>query len=183
MNEVGGAARAENARGAGWARSVQPNGGDIVHAHAGLPCSRLEALANLPQADRRPLGGERRVLAQACDEKSLVRADDGVVNGGAAKVDSAATLLLSAAGLQHGAEIIRIARQLNPRIRVLARTAYIAERPALKGAGADQVFSGEEKVAVAMMESMLRALGATPEQIDQERERIDRELSALDEDV
>ncbi|HVX11963.1 MAG TPA: cation:proton antiporter [Pirellulales bacterium] len=101
----------------------------------------------------------------------------------AAQVDSAGTLLLSAAGLENGAEIIRIARQLNPRIRVLARTAYIAERPSLKRAGADVVFSGEEKVAIAMMESMLRALGATPEQIDRERERIDRDLSAVDQDA
>jgi CPA2 family monovalent cation:H+ antiporter-2 len=93
-----------------------------------------------------------------------------------AGVDSAGSLILSAAGLQAGAEVIRLARGLNPAIRILARAAYVRESPALHQAGAEYVFSGEGEVALAMTEAILRSLGATPEQIDRERERVHREL-------
>jgi len=43
-------------------------------------------------------------------------------------------------------------------------------------AGADVVFTGEGEVALTMTEFILRQLGATPEQIDRERERIRQDL-------
>ena len=43
-------------------------------------------------------------------------------------------------------------------------------------AGADEVFAGEGEVVLAMTGSILRELGATPEQMDEERERIRTEL-------
>jgi hypothetical protein len=43
--------------------------------------------------------------------------------------------------------------------------------------GADRVFSGEGEVALAMTETILADLGATPEQIDRERARVHEELS------
>ena len=89
-----------------------------------------------------------------------------------AGVDRAATLILSAAGVQGGEEVIRLARELNPKVRVLVRSAYLRDIPALREAGATHVFSGEGEVALAMTESMLRELGAIPEQIDRERERV-----------
>jgi CPA2 family monovalent cation:H+ antiporter-2 len=46
----------------------------------------------------------------------------------------------------------------------------------MRRAGADVVFSGEGEVALAMTEFMLRQLGATPEQMDRERDRIRHEL-------
>jgi K+:H+ antiporter len=82
---------------------------------------------------------------------------------------SAGSLILSAAGMQASTEVIRLARELNPAIRILARAAYVRESPALHQAGAEYVFSGEGEVALAMTEAILRALGATPEQIDRER--------------
>jgi K+:H+ antiporter len=93
-----------------------------------------------------------------------------------AGVDSAGSLILSAAGLQASAEVIRLARVLNPAIRILARAAYVRDSPALHQAGAEYVFSGEGEVALAMTEALLRSLGATPEQIDRERDRVHRDL-------
>jgi monovalent cation:H+ antiporter-2, CPA2 family len=90
----------------------------------------------------------------------------------AAGVERAASLILGASGLRAPQEIIRMARELNPDLRVLVRSAYLHERAALLAAGADLVFSGEGEVALAMTESVLQALGATPEQIDRERERL-----------
>ncbi len=89
----------------------------------------------------------------------------------------AATLILGSAGMTSGTEVIRAARQLNPGVRVLARAPYLRDVAALKEAGADTVYSGEGEVALAFIEDILDALGATPEQIDRERARAHAELS------
>ncbi len=68
----------------------------------------------------------------------------------AAGVERAAALLISSSGLRNAEEIIRLARELNPRIRVLVRCAYLREMPPLRKAGANGVFSGEGEVALAM---------------------------------
>ncbi|MFO0877448.1 MAG: cation:proton antiporter [Gemmataceae bacterium] len=94
----------------------------------------------------------------------------------AAGVDSAAALLLTSSGLRNAAEMIRLARELNPGIRVAVRCTYLREKAGLLQAGADEVFTGEGEVALAMTESFLWRLGATPEQIDRERTRIRTEL-------
>jgi hypothetical protein len=73
-------------------------------------------------------------------------------------------------------EVIREARDLNESIRVLARTAYVREVPTLKAAGAEVVFSSEGELALAFTEAVLRELGATPEQIDRERDRVRSEV-------
>jgi CPA2 family monovalent cation:H+ antiporter-2 len=95
-----------------------------------------------------------------------------------AGVAEAGSLILSASGLTHGAEIIRLARELNPEIRVLARANYVAEIAPLRRAGADAVFSGEGELALAFTVAVLGDLGATAEQIDRERERVHQELVA-----
>ena len=56
------------------------------------------------------------------------------------------------------------------------RTSYLHERTAVRLAGADSVFTGEGEVAFAMTEFVLRELGATPEQVDRERERLRADL-------
>jgi monovalent cation:H+ antiporter-2, CPA2 family len=94
----------------------------------------------------------------------------------AAGVERAAALLLTSSGLHAPEEAVRIARECNPRIRVLARATYLREVPALRRAGADTVFSGEGEVALTMTEFMLRQLGATDEQIDRAGDRIRNEL-------
>jgi len=94
----------------------------------------------------------------------------------AAGVAEAAGFILSSAGMSGGAEMIRLVRQLNPEIRILARAAFVRELPELRLAGAEAIFSGEGEVALAFTEEVLRELGATPEQIDRERQRVRTEL-------
>src|SRR5262249_3479750 len=85
-----------------------------------------------------------------------------------AGVAHAGSLILTSAGMEHSAEVIRAARELNPRLRVLARVGYLQELPTLKSAGANTVYSGEGEVALAFVEDILHGLGATPDQIDRE---------------
>jgi CPA2 family monovalent cation:H+ antiporter-2 len=95
---------------------------------------------------------------------------------GAASIATAGALILGSAGMANSTEVIRMARGLNPEIRVLARAPYLRDIPSLKDAGANAVYSGEGEVALAFIEDILDSLGATPEQIDRERERAHREL-------
>jgi len=94
----------------------------------------------------------------------------------AAGVASAGSLILGSAGMPNGTEVLRMARRANPAIRVLARTSYLRDVPAMQAAGADSVYSGEGEVALAFIEDLLDRLGATAEQIDRERARAHREL-------
>jgi CPA2 family monovalent cation:H+ antiporter-2 len=94
----------------------------------------------------------------------------------AAHTARAGALILGSAGMTDGTEVIRIARTMNPNIRVLARAPYLRDAQALQAAGANAVYSGEGEVALAFIEDILDSLGATPEQIDRERERARREL-------
>ena len=106
------------------------------------------------------------------------------VYGDATRVDTleaagaadASTLILTSAGMTSAAEVIRGARQLNQKIQVLARAAYLRDLPDLQKAGADRIFSGEGEVALGLVETILERLGATAEQIDRERDRAHREL-------
>ncbi|HYB96751.1 MAG TPA: cation:proton antiporter [Vicinamibacterales bacterium] len=93
-----------------------------------------------------------------------------------AGVDGANTLILTSAGMANSSEVIRAARETNPRIRVLARAPYLRDLAELREAGADTVFAGEGEVALAFVEDLLSRLGATAEQIDRERARAHTEL-------
>jgi CPA2 family monovalent cation:H+ antiporter-2 len=94
----------------------------------------------------------------------------------AARVSHVGSLIMTSAGMGHSADVIRMARDLNPAIRVLARAAYLRDLPELLKAGADTVFTGEGEVALAFTESILHRIGATPEQIDRERSRAHTDL-------
>jgi CPA2 family monovalent cation:H+ antiporter-2 len=98
---------------------------------------------------------------------------DTLKSAGAAQ---AGDIVLSSAGMHGSEEVIRVARELNPDIRVLARSNYVRELPALRSAGAEKVFASEAEVALAFTVAILQELGATPEQIDRERERVYVEL-------
>jgi CPA2 family monovalent cation:H+ antiporter-2 len=87
----------------------------------------------------------------------------------------AGTLIVS--GADTGSpDIIKGARSINPRVHIFVRGNYLRDVPALRNAGAEQVFAGEGEVALAMTEAVLRRLGATPDQIDRERDRVRGEL-------
>jgi monovalent cation:H+ antiporter-2, CPA2 family len=94
----------------------------------------------------------------------------------AAGAAHAGTVILTSAGMGDAAEVIRIARALNPKVQVLARAAYLRDLAEMQKAGADRVFTGEGEVALGLIETILERLGATAEQIDRERERAHREL-------
>jgi CPA2 family monovalent cation:H+ antiporter-2 len=95
----------------------------------------------------------------------------------AASVATAGILILGSAGMADSAEVIRMARAANPQVRVLARAAYLRDLGPLREAGANKVYSGEGEVALAFIEDILDSLGATPEQIDNERARAHEELA------
>jgi CPA2 family monovalent cation:H+ antiporter-2 len=87
----------------------------------------------------------------------------------------AGTLIVS--GADTGApETIRSARDLNEDVQIFVRAAYLRDVPALRAAGAQHVFSGEGEVALTMTEAVLQRLGATPDQIDRERQRVHEAL-------
>jgi monovalent cation:H+ antiporter-2, CPA2 family len=111
-------------------------------------------------------GGMAAVYGDASREESLK----------AAGIDRAVVLVLSAANLPGSQEVIRLARELNPAIRVFARANFLRETVNLKRAGADVTFADEGEVALSMIDVLLRQLGATGEQIDRERDRIRGEL-------
>ena len=97
---------------------------------------------------------------------------DTLITGG---IRHAGTLIVS--GTDTGAaEIIRVARSLNPSVRTFARGAFLRDVASLSKAGAQQVFTGEGEVALAMTEAVLRQLGATPEQVERERARARVEI-------
>ncbi len=93
-----------------------------------------------------------------------------------AGIARAASLILSASGSATSTEAIRAAREINPGVYVIARADFLAQAESLRAAQADEVFSGEGELALAITGSVLRHLGATPGQLDEERERIRTEL-------
>jgi monovalent cation:H+ antiporter-2, CPA2 family len=100
-----------------------------------------------------------------------------------AGIEKAQILILSASSVEQGKEIISEAKRMSPKIKVIARTAYLREADELIEAGADSVLSGEGEVALSMTENILQSFGATGEQIDRERARIRREFFAKPEDT
>ena len=115
--------------------------------------------------------------------RELRQSGTSAIYGDARHVDALVTAGLRHAGtlIISGADtgspdIIRGAREINGNVHIFVRGAYLRDVPALKGAGAEQVFAGEGEVALAMTEAVLRRLGATAEQIDRERARVREEL-------
>jgi CPA2 family monovalent cation:H+ antiporter-2 len=90
----------------------------------------------------------------------------------AAGLKRAAALFLTAANLEGAGQLIRSARELKPDLRVFVRAEYMRDVSALRKAGASTVVSAEGEVALAMASALLDDLGASPEQIEKERDRV-----------
>ena len=90
----------------------------------------------------------------------------------ASGIRDAVALIVSGPTAAESAEIIRVGRSMNPKLRVLTRSNYLRDTIPMRAAGADEVFSGEGEVALAMTEYILDSVGATPEQMDRERQRV-----------
>lgn len=90
--------------------------------------------------------------------------------------------LFFTADIAPNAEAIAFAHELNPNLHVLARARYTADVDTWREAGADQVVVSEVEVALAMIEHLLVRLGASPEAIDHERDRVRAKLCPITRD-
>ncbi len=92
-----------------------------------------------------------------------------------AGIASAHSFILSA-DVEDAAEIIRYARQLNPKLNIFARCAHLRDAAALKQAGANVVAAGEAEVGVALAEAVTATdavdYRAAMEQRDAVRQRL-----------
>jgi CPA2 family monovalent cation:H+ antiporter-2 len=111
--------------------------------------------------------GTQAVYGDASRKETLVEAG----------IADAVSLFLTAP-VEVDSDAVRRARELNPDLFVAARCQFLRDVEKLRKSGADAAFSGEGEVALAMTEFMLTRLGATPEQIDRERERIHETIRA-----
>ena len=116
----------------------------------------LETVRRLKAFDVRAIYGDA-VRPDILLEAGIKGADNLILTSGASRVDE---------------EIVRQAKELNPNIAILARSQYVRELPKLHRAGAEDVFSAEGEVALAFTARILERLGATGEQIDRERARV-----------
>jgi monovalent cation:H+ antiporter-2, CPA2 family len=94
----------------------------------------------------------------------------------AAGIERAVALFLTASALEHSVEMITNARRINPSLRVYVRAQYLREVDPLRRAGARTVVAAEGEVALAMATALLDDLGASPDQIERERDRVHEEL-------
>lgn len=95
----------------------------------------------------------------------------------AAGVEKAKTLVISASSVTSAEEVVRVSKELNPSINIIARTAYLKDLVNLKISGCEAVYSGEGEVALALVGEVLRSLGATEEQVQREQRRTKKELN------
>jgi CPA2 family monovalent cation:H+ antiporter-2 len=93
-----------------------------------------------------------------------------------AGIHQASALIISGPPNEQAIEIIRLTRNMNPNVRVLSRSDYLKQTAVMRRAGADMVFSGEGETALAMTEYILEFLGATPQEMNRERERLREEI-------
>ena len=117
----------------------------------------LDTVRRLKAFDVRAIYGDA-MRPDVLMEAGIKRADNMILTSGASHVDE---------------EIVRQAKELNPEVTILARSQYVRELPKLHRAGAEDVFSAEGEVALAFTVRILERLGATGEQIDRERARVE----------
>jgi CPA2 family monovalent cation:H+ antiporter-2 len=98
---------------------------------------------------------------------------DVLIQAGVAR---AASVIFSASGSGQMKEVFRSARQLNPAVHLVVRVDYVAQTQSLLTAGVDEVITDDGEVALALTISILKELGATPEQLAEERERTRKEM-------
>lgn len=78
------------------------------------------------------------------------------------------------------ADITKAARSINPDIRVVVHTSYLRTAKELMAQEPATVFSGEAEVALAMATHLLRGLGATEEQVAQERRMARKDILGIE---
>jgi CPA2 family monovalent cation:H+ antiporter-2 len=118
---------------------------------------------NLETVRRLRAFGVRAIYGDAMRPEILVEAG----------IDGADNLILTSGSSRVDEEIVLRAKERNPAVAILARSQYVRELPRLHRAGAEDVFSAEGEVALAFTVRILERLGATGEQIDRERARVE----------
>jgi CPA2 family monovalent cation:H+ antiporter-2 len=116
--------------------------------------------------------------------KSLKQAGMNAIYGDAEQRDileaagaaTAVSLVFTASG-SPPEEMIRAARDIYPKILILARSQYISDAERATAAGANIVITAETEVAFAMSERLLVQLGATSDQVDRARDQLRREMA------
>lgn len=93
VDEVGGAACAEDALGAGRAGGVETDDGDIGEAGSGARKGNGKAVGDLLHADGGAFLGAGGVFAETVDEELFAGGEEGVVDRRAAEVDTGHKLL------------------------------------------------------------------------------------------
>jgi monovalent cation:H+ antiporter-2, CPA2 family len=96
-----------------------------------------------------------------------------------AGLEKTRNLILTASELSGAVELIRAARDANPKVHIVARTVRLETKKSLLDAGADRVFSAEGEMALSITECLLQSLGATQEQLEANRDSIRRTVSVL----
>ena len=119
---------------------------------------------NLETVRRLKAFGVRAIYGDASRPETLAEAG----------INAAENLILTSGSSTVDEEIVRRAKEINPKVHVLARSHYVRELPKLRKAGAEDAFSGEGEVALAFTARILERLGATAEQIDRERQRVEK---------
>lgn len=96
-----------------------------------------------------------------------------------AGIESAQGLIITGSNMPVH-EVVEVAREMNPEIRILARSTYLKDAKELSANDGIDVFSGEGEIALSMSAHLMHELGATDEQIDRERERVREELFSVE---
>lgn len=87
-----------------------------------------------------------------------------------------AKIVISTAATNNEEAIITAVKELNPGSEVIVRANYVGQSTPLNAAGADVVITGEGEVGLALAERVLARFGASPEQLERERQRLRAEF-------
>jgi len=88
-------------------------------------------------------------------------------------------LLITPAKSASPVQVTMAARELNPELRIFARSRYVGEMDLLLRAGATQIASEEAEIAVVMGGMVLRELGHSEELVAEDRAEIRRAAASL----
>jgi CPA2 family monovalent cation:H+ antiporter-2 len=97
-----------------------------------------------------------------------------------AGLEKTKNLILTASELSGAVELIQAARDVNPKVYIVARTTRLGTKKSLLAAGADRVFSAEGEMALSITECLLQTLGATRDQLEANRDSIRKKVLSFE---
>jgi len=141
------------------------NGRNVAHAltRIGIPYVVLEL--NPVTVRRIQAEGGRVIYGDACRRELLSLAG----------VETARALIVSIADPVATRCIVAVARAMNPQLRIIVRTRFVAEVMQLRQQGADDVVPEEFETSLALLGLAMQAYGVSEEEIEAEKALIRRE--------